>query len=138
MLLFMVVSLIMFVSMVMFAGATTGGPPPAPLPMAGPAGVVSIAITILFAVVFLLHCFTMVEGLCLLAYYIYHVFTTDRLPQDKKALWAVVIFLGSAIAMPIYWYLYIWKEPQAGPAGPPVPIAPTAPVYLHPPESPNP
>jgi len=26
------------------------------------------------------------------------------------ALWANVIFLGDMIAMPIYWYLYIWKE----------------------------
>jgi len=42
--------------------------------------------------------------------YIIHIFKTEKVPQDKKALWAVVIFLGNMIAMPIYWYLYIWKQ----------------------------
>jgi hypothetical protein len=52
----------------------------------------------------------MFEILILLVIYIRHVFKTDRVPQDKKSLWAVVLLLGSMIAMPIYWYLYIWPE----------------------------
>ncbi len=63
-----------------------------------------------------LHFLTMLEVLVLLVIYIRHVFTTDRVPQDKKALWAVVLFLGNMIAMPIYWYLYIWRE-QEPPTG---------------------
>ena len=61
-------------------------------------------------IIFPLHFITMIEIFVLLAIYIIHVFKTDRVPQDKKALWAVVLFLGNMIAMPIYWYLYIWKE----------------------------
>jgi hypothetical protein len=61
-------------------------------------------------IIFLLHFLTMLEMMVLLAIYIYHVFKTDRVPQDQKALWAVVLFLGNCIAMPIYWYLYIWRE----------------------------
>ncbi|NLG84554.1 MAG: hypothetical protein GX493_08130 [Firmicutes bacterium] len=44
--------------------------------------------------------------------YIVNVFNTDLVDKDKKALWAVVLFFGNIIAMPIYWYLYIWREPK--------------------------
>lgn len=58
-----------------------------------------------------LHFLTMLEIFALLVIYIVHVFKTDRVREDKKALWAVVLFLGHMISMPIYWYLYIWNEP---------------------------
>ena len=61
-----------------------------------------------------LHLLTMLEILVLLVIYIVHVFKTDSVPQDKKALWAVVLFLGNMLAMPVYWYLYIWKEHRQG------------------------
>ena len=77
---------------------------------------------VIMMIIFPLHFLTMLEILALLIIYIVHVFKTDRVPQDKKALWAVVLFLGNMIAMPIYWYLYIWKEP--GPQ-PPEPSRPT-------------
>jgi hypothetical protein len=38
------------------------------------------------------------------------VFRNDRVNKDMKVLWAVVLFMGSFIAMPIYWYLYIWRD----------------------------
>jgi hypothetical protein len=57
-----------------------------------------------------LHFLTMFEIAVLLVIYIRHVFKTDRVPQDKKSLWAVVLFLGNVVAMPIYWYLYIWTD----------------------------
>jgi hypothetical protein len=60
-----------------------------------------------------LHFFTIFETFVLLVIYTVHLFKTDRVPQDKKALWAVVLVLGHAIAMPIYWYLYIWKDTSA-------------------------
>jgi hypothetical protein len=75
----------------------------------------------LFMVVFFaLHLFTMLLGMALTVFYMVNIFRNDRVDKDKKVLWAVVIFLGSMIAMPIYWYLYIWKE-AAGPA--PLPSA---------------
>lgn len=65
----------------------------------------------LFMVVFFaLHLFTMLLGMALTVFYMVNIFRNDRVDKDKKVLWAVVIFLGSMIAMPIYWYLYIWKE----------------------------
>jgi hypothetical protein len=48
-----------------------------------------------------------------------NVFRNDRVDKDKKVLWAVVLFMGNMIAMPIYWYLYIWREvPTAGSPAP--------------------
>ena len=48
----------------------------------------------------------------LIVFYIVHLFTTDRVRQDKKALWAVVLFLGNFFAMPVYFYLYVWQDPD--------------------------
>lgn len=73
----------------------------------------------LMALIFGLHLLTMLFIMALTVFYIVNVFRNDRVDKDKKALWAIVIFMGSAIAMPIYWYLYIWKE--AGVGGPPPP-----------------
>jgi hypothetical protein len=44
-----------------------------------------------------------------------NVFRNERVNNDKKVLWAVVLFMGGMIAMPIYWYLYIWRD-EKGPA----------------------
>ena len=65
-----------------------------------------------FKVIFPLHLLTMLEIFVLLAIYVLYLFKTDRVRQDKKALWAVVLFLGNMMAMPVFWYLYIWKEPE--------------------------
>ncbi|MCX7425729.1 MAG: hypothetical protein NTW96_08930 [Planctomycetia bacterium] len=61
-------------------------------------------------IIFPLHFLTMLDIFALLVIYIVHLFKTDKVPQDKKALWAVVLSLGNMVAMPIYWYLYIWRE----------------------------
>lgn len=61
-------------------------------------------------IIFPLHFLTMIWIFVLTAIYIRRIFKTDAVPQDKKALWAVVIFCGNMIAMPVYYYLYIWKK----------------------------
>ena len=63
------------------------------------------------------HLLTMLLIFGLAAYYIFNVFKNRRIENDKKALWAVVLFMGGMIAMPIYWYLFIWKD-EATPAPP--------------------
>jgi len=59
------------------------------------------------------HVLTILWMFALTAFYIVFLFRTDRVAQDKKALWAVVLFLGNILAFPVFWYLYIWKEPAA-------------------------
>jgi hypothetical protein len=65
-----------------------------------------------------LHCLTMASMVALLAVYISDLFRNPRVRPDQKTLWAVVLFLGNIIAMPVYFSLYIWPEP-----GPDVPAA---------------
>lgn len=69
---------------------------------------------IIMMVIFPLHFFTMFEIFVLIAIYMFFLFKTDVVPQDKKALWAVVLFLGNIISMPIFWYLYVWKKLKEG------------------------
>lgn len=64
----------------------------------------------LFNVIFVIHFCAMILSFALIVFYVVYLFRTDRIAQEKKALWAVALFLGSFIAMPIFWYLYIWRE----------------------------
>lgn len=63
-----------------------------------------------FEALVLLHVLTMVWMVGLLIFYIVYVFKTKRISQDKKVLWAIVLFMGHVIAMPIFFWLYIWPE----------------------------
>jgi len=63
-----------------------------------------------FPVIFVAHFGMILLSFALIAFYIYYLFKTERVEKDKKALWAVILFLGSFFAMPIFWYLYIWRE----------------------------
>jgi hypothetical protein len=81
--------------------------------MPGPGGEESGA-PFFFVIFIALHLFTMLWIMGLTVFYMVNVFRNDRVDKDKKVLWAVVIFMGNMIAMPIYWYLYIWKEVPAG------------------------
>lgn len=67
-----------------------------------------------FTFIFVLHVLAIVLIWMLIAFYIWHLFRTDLVSSDKKALWAVVLFLGNMIAMPVFWYIYIWKPAVRG------------------------
>ena len=58
------------------------------------------------------HLTVMLVMFALLVFYIVFLFKTDRVKPEMKALWGVVLFLGSFVAMPIFWFLYIWPESQ--------------------------
>ena len=62
-----------------------------------------------------LHLGTIVLILALGVFYIHHLFENDRINQDKKVLWAVVLFMGNMISMPVYWYLYVWRNQLSDP-----------------------
>lgn len=71
------------------------------------------SLPLLFTLFIAGHTFTFFLMLAMTAFYIVYLFRTDRVPQDKKALWAVVLFFANMFAFPVFWYLYIWKEPEA-------------------------
>jgi uncharacterized BrkB/YihY/UPF0761 family membrane protein len=62
-----------------------------------------------FNMIFSLHLATIVLIMALIAFHIVYLFKTNRVPKDKKALWAAVIFLGNMVAIPVFWYLYVRK-----------------------------
>ena len=62
-----------------------------------------------FAPLMLVHSAIVLLVMGLLAFYLWFLFDTDRIAADKKPLWAVVLFLGNVIAMPVFWYIHIWK-----------------------------
>ena len=69
-----------------------------------------VFVPVLMVIVFALHFLTIIWIWALIAFYMVNVFKNDRVDKDKKVLWAVVLFMGNMMAMPVYWYLYIWRE----------------------------
>jgi hypothetical protein len=66
-----------------------------------------------FVGLFVVHMMTILWIFALMAYYIVNVFRNDRVAKDQKVLWLIVVFMGGFIAMPVYWYLFIWRDPQS-------------------------
>lgn len=60
-----------------------------------------------FGVLLGLHLGTMLMVIALLIVYIRDAYSNSRINENKRAFWAVVLFMGNMIAMPIYWWLYI-------------------------------
>ena len=59
---------------------------------------------------FIIHLLMMLWNLAQIIFYMIHVLKNDALKNERKALWAVLIFMASVFVMPVYWYLNIWRE----------------------------
>ena len=64
--------------------------------------------------IFIPHILTMLLMFALMAFYIVHVFKNPALKDDRRVLWAVVLFMGLPFSAPVYWWLFIWR-PLRGP-----------------------
>jgi hypothetical protein len=49
----------------------------------------------------------------LLIFCVTQLFYNRRVPQDKRSLWAVVLVLGNMLAIPIFFWLYVWPAESA-------------------------
>lgn len=47
----------------------------------------------------------------LVAFYLVFLFKTQRVKNDLKALWAIVLFMGGPVGMLVFWYVNIWRDP---------------------------
>jgi hypothetical protein len=65
-----------------------------------------------FRFIFKLHMAVIIYTWVLTGFYITYLLKTDKVTAEKKALWAVVLFLGNMMTMPVFWYLYIWKSSE--------------------------
>ena len=66
-----------------------------------------------FGALFAVHGATMVLCIGLLIYYVVHVLRSPQ-KQSDRLLWAILLFVGGMIAMPIYWYMFIWNAEPRG------------------------
>jgi len=69
-----------------------------------------IILALMFGVVWALHLVTALETVVLIVPYVVFLWHTDRVRQDKKALWTAVLVFGGIVAMPVFWYLYIRQD----------------------------
>ena len=60
-----------------------------------------------FRYILILHMITMLVMLGLLAFYITHVFKNAALRDDRRTLWALVLFMGGPVSMPVYLWFYV-------------------------------
>lgn len=65
-----------------------------------------------FTILLVMHVSVVLLVWCLIGIYIYHLFKTEHVEPTKKTLWAVVLFLGNVIAMPVFWFHYILKPSE--------------------------
>ena len=72
--------------------------------------------TRLWEIIIPLHLLTILIIVVLMAFYVVNVIRNDRIKSDMKAVWAIVIVIGGPIALPIYWYFFIWKDTVSGSA----------------------
>ena len=56
---------------------------------------------------FAIHAATILVMFGLLAVYVVDIFRNQRFPEHKQILWCIALLAGNAIAMPIYWWLYV-------------------------------
>ena len=58
---------------------------------------------------------TLITKICiigLLIFYFVHLLINNYVKWMAKILWIGSFIFTFPISMPIYWYLYIWREPQ--------------------------
>jgi len=48
----------------------------------------------------------------MLIFYIIHIYKSNRIAKNQRSLWVVLLIFGSLLVYPVYWYLYIWREPK--------------------------
>ena len=55
-----------------------------------------------FDTLFIMHLGTMLWIMVLMVFYVVHVVKNPVLKNEMKAIWAVVVFMGSVFALPVY------------------------------------
>jgi hypothetical protein len=91
-----------------FAAATEGGGP-----SPEPGGPVALLLPFGFMAFFALHLLTIADITALKIYYIIHAVKNQQLDQNMRIMWILLFVFATLIAEPIFWYLYIWREPKA-------------------------
>ena len=71
----------------------------------------SPAFPIAIVAVFGAHLFTILLMLGLMPLYVILAVKSSCLDETMRIIWVVLLLTLGFLAMPVYWYLYIWREP---------------------------
>jgi hypothetical protein len=63
-----------------------------------------------FFAIFPLHLFTMLLGFGLMAFYLVHVIRDRRGSETVRIILGVGCFFMPYLAMPVYYYIFIWRD----------------------------
>jgi hypothetical protein len=63
-----------------------------------------------FDVIQRLHFAMMAIYLVVVIWYERNVTGNERVPPEKRALWAALLLVGSSIAQLVYFYHYVWRD----------------------------
>jgi hypothetical protein len=74
-------------------------------------GMTSRELWVLGAAVLLIALVQMVVALL----YILHATKEPRIGSGSRVVWALVLLFVGELAMPVYWLLYIYRDPPSGP-----------------------
>jgi hypothetical protein len=75
-----------------------------------PSGIASHEFLELHRLAMLVGLSTSMFAFLLLGFYLVFIRQSRRVPVSKKRTWAILIIFGNLLTMPIFWYLYIWKD----------------------------
>ena len=64
----------------------------------------------LFFGIFPVHCLTILLNFALIPFYLIHVIKNTAASETVRIILGVGIFFMGFVAMPVYYYLYIWRE----------------------------
>ena len=53
-----------------------------------------------------IHDFMILLSIILVVFYVFYLYRTDRVPKDRKTLWAILLIFGGLVCLPIFWFLY--------------------------------
>lgn len=65
-----------------------------------------------FGALFFVHLGTLLLMLGLAAYYVAHAARSPRVPKRWRGTWVVLNVVGGFLSQIVYWYLYVWREPE--------------------------
>ena len=55
---------------------------------------------------------TVVLMYALVAFYLVTMFLGRSVPKSKRPFWALLLVGCNMFAIPVYWYLYVWRVPK--------------------------
>jgi len=93
---------LVFALIASFVAAASFGGGPTFITGRAPHGVPTV-----FLVLFPLHFLTVILSMGLLIVYVLHAIKNPKLSPSDRQLWAVMIFIGSFVAVPTYYFMHV-------------------------------